>query len=75
MEDANELPWPFLPACGQSVASLLRFAQSGDQRALDELCRRGWRPVYRSFAMFTRDQAEAEDLTHEVFLRMFDWCD
>ena len=42
-------------------SALLRFAQSGDQRALDELCRRGWRPVYRSFARFTRDPAEAED--------------
>ena len=47
----------------------LRFAQSGDPRALEELCRRGWKPVYRSLARFTRDPAEAEDLTHEVFLR------
>jgi RNA polymerase sigma-70 factor, ECF subfamily len=48
---------------------LLRQARSGDQQALDELCRRNWKPVYRSFARFTRNPAEAEDLTQEVFLR------
>jgi RNA polymerase sigma-70 factor (ECF subfamily) len=48
---------------------LLRGARSGDRRALDELCRRNWKPVYRSFARLTRDPAEAEDLTQEVFLR------
>jgi RNA polymerase sigma-70 factor, ECF subfamily len=48
---------------------LLRRARSGDPRALDELCRRNWKPVYRCFARLTRNPAEAEDLTQEVFLR------
>jgi RNA polymerase sigma-70 factor, ECF subfamily len=48
---------------------LLPLARSGDQRALETLCRRNWRPVYRSFARYTSDPAEAEDLTQEVFLR------
>lgn len=49
--------------------ALLRRACAGDQRALDMLCRRCWKPVYRSLAKFTQDPAEAEDLTQEVFLR------
>ena len=50
-------------------STLLSLARSGDQRALEALCRRNWRPVYRSFARYTSDPFEAEDLTQEVFLR------
>src|ERR1022692_2042647 len=50
-------------------STLLRLARSGDRDALDALCRRSWRPVYRSFARLTADPAEAEDLTQEVFVR------
>jgi len=48
---------------------LLSRAMSGDRQALEMLCRRAWRPVYRSFARYTADPSEAEDLTQEVFLR------
>jgi RNA polymerase sigma-70 factor, ECF subfamily len=54
---------------GPDESVLLSLARSGDQRALETLCRRYWRPVYRSFARYTGDPAEAEDLTQEVFLR------
>jgi len=50
-------------------STLLRAARAGDGRALDALCRRNWKAVYRSFARFTDAPAEAEDLTQEVFLR------
>jgi RNA polymerase sigma-70 factor, ECF subfamily len=50
-------------------STLLSRARAGDQRALETLCQRTWRPVYRSFARYTKDPAEAEDLTQEVFLR------
>ena len=50
-------------------SELLSLAQAGDQSALETLCRRNWRPVYRSFARYTSDPFEAEDLTQEVFLR------
>ncbi len=49
--------------------TLLALASSGDRRALETLCRRNWRPVYRSVARYAADPAEAEDLTQEVFLR------
>jgi RNA polymerase sigma-70 factor, ECF subfamily len=59
-------------ADGQEAAddtALLTLARSGDRAALETLCRRNWRPVFRSFARYTTDPAEAEDLTQEVFLR------
>jgi RNA polymerase sigma-70 factor, ECF subfamily len=49
--------------------ALLALARSGDPAALETLCGRNWRPVFRSFARYTADPAEAEDLTQEVFLR------
>ncbi len=74
--DSADLVGPCDPgaAIGQASdemddSTLLRRIRAGDQRALEVLCRRAWKPVYRSFARFTRDPAEAEDLTQEVFLR------
>src|SRR6266851_2735524 len=66
----QRLPGQADPACpGLDDSALLSLARSGDQRALEALCRRNWRPVYRSFARYTSDPSEAEDLTQEVFLR------
>jgi RNA polymerase sigma-70 factor, ECF subfamily len=50
-------------------SALLALAAAGDQQAVGALCRRYWWPVYRSFARYTSDPFEAEDLTQEVFLR------
>jgi RNA polymerase sigma-70 factor (ECF subfamily) len=57
------------PQDGPTDSSLLRLAQSGDSLALEALCRKAWRPVYRSFARYTDDPDDAEDLTQEVFFR------
>jgi RNA polymerase sigma-70 factor (ECF subfamily) len=57
------------PGSNPDDTTLVSLARSGDQRALEKLCRRNWRPVYRSFARYTDDPVEAEDLTQEVFLR------
>lgn len=48
---------------------LLEWARRGDRQALEDLCRREWRPVYALVYHAVRDRAEAEDLTQEVFLR------
>ena len=48
---------------------LLRRAHAGDPAAVEELCRREWRPVYATVYRAVRDRAEAEDLTQEVFVR------
>lgn len=66
-ENEGEVTDPGPPEPAESV--LLSRARSGDQGAIETLCQRGWRPVYRSFARYTSDPAEAEDLTQEVFLR------
>jgi RNA polymerase sigma-70 factor, ECF subfamily len=57
------------PHADTDERALLSLAIAGDRQALGELCQRSWRPVYRSFARYTTDPAEAEDLTQEVFLR------
>lgn len=50
-------------------SALLRRAQLGDSVALEEVCRREWRPVYDLLYRNLGNQAEAQDLTQEVFLR------
>ena len=50
-------------------ALLLEQALLGDRRALDELCRREWQPVYGLLYQSLQNRAEAQDLTQEVFLR------
>jgi RNA polymerase sigma-70 factor (ECF subfamily) len=49
--------------------STLVRAQRGDSAALEEICRREWRPVYLLVYRTVQNQAEAQDLTQEVFLR------
>lgn len=49
--------------------TLLRRAQLGDAGALEDVCRREWRPVYDLLYRHLGNQAEAQDLTQEVFLR------
>jgi RNA polymerase sigma-70 factor (ECF subfamily) len=66
-EDERDLADPDRQELDDSA--LLSLARSGDRRALEALCQRSWRPVYRSFARYTGDPSEAEDLTQEVFLR------
>jgi RNA polymerase sigma-70 factor, ECF subfamily len=53
------------------VDPVLTSALLGDRRALDELCQREWRPVYGMIYRTVQNQADAQDLTQEVFLRAF----
>jgi hypothetical protein len=46
---------------------LVRQAQCGVSKALEELCRREWRPVYALLYATLRDRQESEDATQEVF--------
>src|SRR6476661_8011593 len=48
---------------------VLSRARRGDQRALEELCQREWRPVYALAYHALGNVADAQDLTQEVFLR------
>jgi RNA polymerase sigma-70 factor (ECF subfamily) len=48
---------------------VLARAKSGDRDALDQLCRENWLGVYRAVSRWASSQAEAEDLTQDVFVR------
>ncbi len=55
--------------CDTDARLMLRFA-GGDNRAFDELVRRNWRQVIQTIQQFFQDEALAEDLCQEVFLRV-----
>jgi RNA polymerase sigma-70 factor (ECF subfamily) len=67
VDDRRELPGSFQP--DRSEELLLDRVRAGDRAALDLLCRREWRPLYRIIAASIPRQAEAEELTQEVFTR------
>ena len=54
-----------------SDASLVQRCLSGDDAAWEELIRAHTRRVYGLCFRFTGKDAEAQDLTQEVFLRVF----
>src|SRR5262245_54852041 len=51
--------------------ALMQRVQGGDTAAFEELQRRYAGRVFGYFCRQLRDRAEAEDLTQEVFLRLF----
>lgn len=57
---------------GTSDFALTRRAHAGDMSALEELYRRHNRRVYSLCLRMTANVSEAEDLTQEVFIRLFD---
>jgi RNA polymerase sigma-70 factor (ECF subfamily) len=57
-----------LPQPDQDV---LRKAQRGDERAFTELLRAYEKPVFNYILRLTGDRSLAEDLTQEVFVRVF----
>jgi len=72
------VPRAAIPACepevGGSASSDLTLAcraGSGDMPALGELYRRYSRRVYSLCLRMTANTAEAEDLTQEVFIKLF----
>jgi RNA polymerase sigma-70 factor (ECF subfamily) len=69
------VPTPYDPAKPVSVASMTDFnlsraAAAGDMRALGELYERYRHRVYAVCIGMTRNAAEAEDLTQEVFVSL-----
>ena len=58
-------------ALEQPDPGLLRKAQRGDERAFTAIVRAYERPVYNYVLRLVGDRALAEDLTQEVFLRVY----
>ncbi|MFN0155882.1 MAG: RNA polymerase sigma factor [Gaiella sp.] len=55
----------------QPDPEVLRKAQKGDEKAFSEIVRLYERPVYNYVLRLVGDRSLAEDLTQEVFLRVF----
>jgi RNA polymerase sigma-70 factor (ECF subfamily) len=52
----------------RSDAALIRGAQAGSERDLEELFRRHWRRAYRVAYLIVHDHAAAEDIAQESFV-------
>jgi RNA polymerase sigma-70 factor, ECF subfamily len=69
--EANVIPSTSRRARNDSQLSLVRQAQSGDERAFAALFQQHKNRVYSVCLLMTKDVAEAEDLTQEAFLQVF----
>jgi RNA polymerase sigma-70 factor, ECF subfamily len=58
-------------ALEQPDPDVLRRAQRGDERAFDQILRAYETPIYNYVYRLTGDRSLAEELTQEVFLRVF----
>ena len=58
-------------ALEQPDPGVLRKAQKGDERAFSIIVRAYERPIYNYVLRLVGDRALAEDLTQEVFLRVY----
>jgi RNA polymerase sigma-70 factor, ECF subfamily len=64
----DDSPALWRPARGASDASLVRAAQRGSERAVEELFARHWPDAYRTALLIAHDRAAAEDIAQEAFL-------
>jgi RNA polymerase sigma-70 factor (ECF subfamily) len=56
------------PVRRSSDAALVRAAQGGSERAVEELFARHWPDAYRTALLIAHDRAAAEDIAQEAFL-------
>jgi RNA polymerase sigma-70 factor (ECF subfamily) len=56
------------PVRRASDAALVRAAQGGSERAVEELFARHWPDAYRAALLISHDRAAAEDIAQEAFL-------
>lgn len=58
-------------AVPESIDALITRCLAGDQSAWDQIVRQHWRKVFNIAYKFTGKHDEAEDLTQDVFLKVF----
>src|SRR2546430_17219047 len=58
-------------APGDAIETLIQRCLSGDQRAWDKIVRTYWRKVFNVAYKFVGKHDEAEDLTQDIFLKIF----
>jgi RNA polymerase sigma-70 factor (ECF subfamily) len=59
------------PAAAASTEHLIERCLAGDQTAWDEIVRQHWRKVFNVAYKFVGRHEEAEDLTQDIFLKVF----
>ncbi|MBZ5555845.1 MAG: RNA polymerase sigma factor [Acidobacteriia bacterium] len=59
------------PPPADAVEALIRRCLSGDQAAWDQIVRTYWRKVFNVAYKFVGKHDEAEDLTQDIFLKIF----
>jgi RNA polymerase sigma-70 factor (ECF subfamily) len=62
------LPAAWRPVRRASDAALVRAAQGGSERAVEELFARHWPDAYRTALLIAHDRAAAEDIAQEAFV-------
>src|SRR5262245_62399740 len=71
----GDLPATFMPdpslASTEAIDALIQRCLAGDQGAWEEIVRHHWRRVFNIAYKFTGRHDEAEDLTQDVFLKIF----
>lgn len=60
-----------LDPSGESIETLIQRCLDGDQRAWDAIVRHYWRKVFNVAYKFVGRHDEAEDLTQDIFLKIF----
>ena len=66
LDDTRMALWP--TARRSSDAALVRAAQRGSERAVEELFARHWPDAYRTALLIAHDRAAAEDIAQEAFV-------
>ena len=56
---------------GESIEALIQRCLRGDQAAWDQIVRQHWRKVFNVAYKFVGRHDEAEDLTQDIFLKIF----
>jgi RNA polymerase sigma-70 factor (ECF subfamily) len=62
---------PELPAASPDIDLLIARCLGGDQAAWDQIVRQHWRKVFNLAYKFVGRHDEAEDLTQDIFLKIF----
>jgi RNA polymerase sigma-70 factor (ECF subfamily) len=62
---------PELPAASSEIDLLIARCLDGDQAAWDHIVRQHWRKVFNLAYKFVGRHDEAEDLTQDIFLKIF----
>jgi RNA polymerase sigma factor (sigma-70 family) len=71
MSSRSSAPEPSPASSGDAIETLIQRCLNGDQAAWDLIVRQHWRKVFNVAYKFVGKHDEAEDLTQDIFLKVF----